>query len=150
MRRIKLDNAILNASTSSDLSEAYKEFQLHGITYGNSHCECGMAIKKIVYVKNVNTEQVLTIGSDCIEKFFGMESSIWFKALEKIRKTQKVDLTEDMVKFLDNVLLINSWEKEFLTNILSYKSIKYLSDKQKAKLKEVLKDVMKKAGVLEN
>lgn len=125
--RIFNENLLLK-SKNSDLLSAIKEWKLKSAFIGKDSCICGKTpIKHICLMKNIHNNNVIIVGSSCVEKFFHIPTGKMFSDFAKVEKNILAKLDSFTIEFLFKNYLINSWEYEFYMNINKWRN---LSEKQ--------------------
>lgn len=119
----KFKEVLLAQSESKDYNSAIKEWKLLYVTEKENNCICGHHIIKNCVFKNKHNSSVITIGSTCVKKFFGLDYSDHFD-IKTIMKKYSLKL----LNYCLEEKIINQFEYNFLDSLPKFK--KY-SDKQR-------------------
>ena len=129
LRNIFYNSIKLNSLNQSDDCINEWEFYNFKISLFNNYCICGQPIKKIFTIKNINNNNKLIIGKDCIKKFM-IDNIILQEQINKIEKAYKYIKNNDNNIFnsgkynKNNFLNVYNIDKSYVKFILSLEYFK--------------------------
>lgn len=119
----KFKEVLLSHSKSTEYISAIKEWKLIYTTEKENNCICGHHIIKNCVFQNKYNNLIITIGSTCVKKFFGLDYSDHFDIKNLMKK-----YSLKLLQYCLEEKIINQFEYNFLDNLPKFK--KY-SDKQR-------------------
>lgn len=119
----KFKEVLLMYSQSTEYAPAIKEWKFLYTTEKENNCICGHHIVKNCVFENKYNNTLITIGSTCVKKFFGVDYSDLFDIKNLLKK-----YTLKLLQYALTENIINRFEYDFLDGLPKFR--KY-SDKQR-------------------
>lgn len=127
-----LKNHIISLSEANTFEEAKKEWEWSGVSYAEDwdKCLCAQAIKNIYHIKNTKNDNKSHVGSECINKFFGIKTGPIQIVLKELAENNDLVIPLKLIEHAYEMRYLHFSEVKFLKTLAKGKNWK-LSDKQK-------------------